>query len=100
MKRPTTPMKAIRAKRLECSGDRTREVRLYHLNDCPLWPYRFGCRPSTARKQRETVAQGRDGKSIGQSPIRKKPRPSSSFLRFSGLFSADGCKPTSTASPG
>jgi hypothetical protein len=39
-----TPMKAIRAKCLDCSCGSAQEVRSYELEGCPLWPFRFGHR--------------------------------------------------------
>lgn len=43
--RPDTPMHAIRLKCLECCCGQMAEVRLCHIQDCPLWAYRFGHRP-------------------------------------------------------
>ena len=49
-----TPIKAIRAKCLDCGG--SRKAVLYCTCDginstkCELWPYRFGYRPPKARK--------------------------------------------------
>ena len=40
-----TPIKAIRAKCLDCCCDSIQEVRLCAATDCPLYPYRFGHRP-------------------------------------------------------
>jgi hypothetical protein len=40
-----TPMKAIRAKCLDCSCYQPREVRLCPVISCALWPYRMGRRP-------------------------------------------------------
>lgn len=40
-----TPLKAIRAKCLDCSAGQTAEVRLCPLEKCPLYPYRMGRRP-------------------------------------------------------
>lgn len=40
-----TPIKAIRAKCLECSAGQTSEVRLCPVKDCPLYEYRMGHRP-------------------------------------------------------
>ena len=40
-----TPMKAIRAKCLECSGGQFKEVRLCPVKNCPLYEYRNGHRP-------------------------------------------------------
>jgi len=33
---------AIRKKCRDCCGNSTKEVRLCHLEDCPLHPFRFG----------------------------------------------------------
>ena len=40
-----TPMKAIRAKCLECSCGAFIEVKLCPIEKCPLYPYRMGHRP-------------------------------------------------------
>ena len=40
------PLKAIRAKCLDCSCDSYKEVTLCGISDCPLYPYRFGRNPS------------------------------------------------------
>ena len=40
-----TPLKAIRAKCLDCSCGQIKEVRLCPMDDCPLYPYRMGHRP-------------------------------------------------------
>ncbi len=42
-----TPMKAIRAKCLDCSAGSAKEVKLCGVSGCPLWPYRHGKRPET-----------------------------------------------------
>jgi len=41
-----TPIKAIRAKCLDCSGGQPSEVRRCGIEDCPLLPYRFGNNPN------------------------------------------------------
>jgi len=41
-----TPIKAIRAKCLDCSCGEKKEVRLCPIERCPLWPYRMGKRPA------------------------------------------------------
>ena len=41
-----TPLKAIRAKCLDCCADNKLEVRNCHIDDCTLWPYRFGRNPN------------------------------------------------------
>ena len=40
-----TPIKAIRAKCIDCSCGSLREVRECHMKDCSLWTYRMGKRP-------------------------------------------------------
>lgn len=40
-----TPMKAIRAKCLECSNGQVKEVRLCPIKKCSLYEYRLGHRP-------------------------------------------------------
>lgn len=40
-----TPIKAIRAKCIDCSCGSLREVRECNMKDCTLWPYRMGKRP-------------------------------------------------------
>lgn len=40
-----TPMKAARAKCLDCCCGSSKEVRLCPVTECPLYPYRFGKRP-------------------------------------------------------
>lgn len=40
-----TPIRAIRAKCMDCSCYQLREVRLCPVTQCHLWPYRMGKRP-------------------------------------------------------
>lgn len=37
-----TPLKAIRAECLDCSGNSPKVVRFCHITDCPLYPFRTG----------------------------------------------------------
>lgn len=57
----TNPAKAIRAKCLDCCCDQVNEVRLCPVEDCPLWPFRFGKNPYRTRvltpEQREAAAE-------------------------------------------
>ena len=46
-----TPLKAIRAKCRDCCCGSCKCVRWCPATDCPLWPYRLGLRPETARKR-------------------------------------------------
>ena len=49
-----TPMKAIRAKCIECSAGSYSEVRACHVKKCPLHAYRTGHRP----KGEQITAEG------------------------------------------
>lgn len=48
-----TPLKAIRAKCLDCCCGQAVEVRRCVCEDCALWPYRMGHRPAK-------IGQGED----------------------------------------
>lgn len=39
------PLKAIRAKCIDCGGGSANEAKLCVCTDCPLWPYRLGKNP-------------------------------------------------------
>lgn len=41
-----TPLKAIRAKCLDCVNGQIYEINKCHIEGCPLWEYRTGHRPS------------------------------------------------------
>ena len=45
MKMEKTPIKAIRAKCLDCCCGSAKEVALCPIPDCSLYPYRFGKNP-------------------------------------------------------
>ena len=58
-----TPMKAIRAKCLDCSCYQPKKVRLCPVTQCPLWPYRMGKRrkgeaKGTNTPEREAADEG------------------------------------------
>lgn len=46
-----TPMKAIRAKCLDCCCGQAREVKLCACESCPLYPYRMGHRPKSILRE-------------------------------------------------
>ena len=46
-----TPIKAIRKKCLDCSGDSSKEVNQCQILDCPLYLYRMGKRPTDSEKK-------------------------------------------------
>lgn len=49
-----TPIKAIRAKCLDCCCGQVAEVRLCIDEECPLWEYRMGHRPKEDKQTDET----------------------------------------------
>ncbi len=54
-----TPIKAIRHNCLECCCGSAHEVARCTLgHKCALWPYRFGCRPSTNRSVLKRKSEG------------------------------------------
>lgn len=46
-----TPIKAIRAKCLDCMCGNVNEVKLCPSSDCSLFPYRFGTNHNIKRKE-------------------------------------------------
>jgi hypothetical protein len=40
-----TPIKAIRAKCIDCTNGQNLEIRECPITECPLWEYRMGHRP-------------------------------------------------------
>jgi len=51
-----TPLKAIRAKCLDCSCDQDSEVRNCVVPKCPLFPYRMGKRPEVEGRVKRTIS--------------------------------------------
>jgi hypothetical protein len=49
------PMKAIRAKCLDCCCGNAAEVRKCTATDCPLWPFRLGSNPF---RKKSTLSEG------------------------------------------
>ena len=64
----TTPLKAIKKKCFDCSGDSYKEVSLCLVTDCAIYPYRFGKNPFAkpsrppSEKQLATLKKGRERK--------------------------------------
>ncbi|MFA5379800.1 MAG: hypothetical protein WC455_28835 [Dehalococcoidia bacterium] len=56
-----TPLKSIYKHCLDCSGEGRAEVTLCWAFDCPLWPYRLGCRPSSPQYHRRVVGAWEKG---------------------------------------
>jgi hypothetical protein len=53
MEKRLTPIKAIRAKCLDCMGGSSKEVKLCNIPECSLFAYRLGKNPARARKGRD-----------------------------------------------
>lgn len=49
-----TPIKAIRAKCLDCSAGHPSEVRMCPVSDCAIYPYRLGKNPNRSRIGKKT----------------------------------------------
>ena len=47
----TNPVKAIRAKCLDCCCGQANEVKLCPCPDCPLYPFRFGKNPYRQKRE-------------------------------------------------
>ena len=68
----TSPIKAIRAKCLDCCCGQRDEVKLCPAKDCPLWPFRMGKNPNRSRNMtdeqreaaKERLAKARAAKKI------------------------------------
>ena len=92
-----TPLKAIRAKCLDCSGGSAHEVRGCHISDCSLHPYRFGKNPKRAGIgskngrfwQKSAVEQGvrhrsQTGSTLGSPAEKFKKAPTQSQIQGKG----------------
>lgn len=58
----TSPIKAIRAKCLECSNNSANEVKLCPVEKCALHPFRFGKNPYRTKREmtEEQLAAARE----------------------------------------
>ena len=52
------PLKAMRAKCLDCCCGQYKEVALCTVTSCAIWPYRLGRRPSTVQRKNTTCVAG------------------------------------------
>lgn len=57
-----TPLKAIRAKCLDCMCGQVHEVRKCPCKDCSLWPYRMGHRPAKESYGESEAGENTPGK--------------------------------------
>ena len=47
----TSPVKAIRAKCKDCMCDQINEIKSCPIEDCPLYPFRFGKNPFAKKRE-------------------------------------------------
>jgi hypothetical protein len=52
-----SPLRAIREKCLDCQCQQPGEIRICNIQDCSLWPFRFGMMPATAAKRKKDVTR-------------------------------------------
>lgn len=60
-----TPMKAIRAKCIDCCCGDMKEIRECTIEKCPLWPYRMGHRPEKDESIDKEVSSSKTPKKVG-----------------------------------
>lgn len=60
-----TPMKAIRAKCIDCCCGDKKEIRECTIEKCPLWPYRMGHRPEKDESIDKEVSSSKTPKKVG-----------------------------------
>jgi hypothetical protein len=66
-----SPVKAIKKHCLDCSGGSKKEVRECIIQDCPLYPFRFGKNPNR-KGLRLKISPAQEGIKNSVSPIEKK----------------------------
>lgn len=64
-----SPIKAIRLKCLECSNGSANEVKLCHIESCPLYKFRFGKNPN--RQPRELTEEQKEAIALRLREARK-----------------------------
>ena len=50
-----TPMRAIRAKCLDCCNNSPQKVRLCEIRTCPLYPYKSGHKPKKGTEEYNSI---------------------------------------------
>nr|DAZ63935.1 MAG TPA: hypothetical protein [Caudoviricetes sp.] len=61
-----TPIKAIRAKCLDCCCGNSNEVKLCTVERCALWPYREGHNPYIAKRELTDEQRAEIGKRLAE----------------------------------
>jgi hypothetical protein len=59
--KPISPLKALRARCIDCKGGELSEVRRCAHLDCPAWPYRMGTNPWQASLSADVLEARRRG---------------------------------------
>ena len=81
---PTPPLKALRARCLDCCSEISTEVRYCPATQCPSWPFRMGTNPyrkpvSAARRELSRAVLSKilrkDSKSVKLTTSESEPRP-------------------------
>lgn len=80
-----TPMKAIRAKCLDCCCGQYKEVELRPCKDCSLYPYRFGKNPNIKLTEEQKAARA--------AHLKKKPTQLGDFEREAAKTGNDTSQP-------
>ena len=68
-----SPIKAIRAKCMDCCYDQREEVKLCPAKDCPLWPFRLGKNPNRARNMTDEQKEAARERLAKARAARKNP---------------------------
>ena len=72
----TSPIKAIKAKCLDCTCGYREEVKLCPISDCPLFPFRLGKNPFSKRgssiTEEQKIAMAERMKKARESKINKE----------------------------
>ena len=66
-----TPLKAIRAKCIDCTNGQNIEIRECRITKCPLWEYRMGHRPKKDNVGGDSSADNIEGKDFIEEDISK-----------------------------
>lgn len=75
-----TPMKAIRAKCLDCSCGSFSEVKNCPITNCPLYPYKSGHKPKEGTQEYNLITQSTLTENTVLSPtVNEKEKPLSNL---------------------
>ena len=75
MSSETNPVKAIRAKCLDCSGGSKQEVMRCELKDCAIYPFRLGRNPFRAKRELTDEQKAAMAKRLEKARLAKNVQP-------------------------